>query len=130
MKRVLIIAIVIVAAAAVLGMVRSRGSIRHGFSFNVGTSDDDSQGEVRDEIRKSFQLQPGAQIQVQGINSSVEIETSDTKTAEVYVLRTADSKDSLARREITIEQTADGLVVRGQESHNLGFFDHLFGHNP
>src|SRR5438046_7223668 len=126
MRRVLIIVALVMAAAA-LGLWRSHGSVRGGLSSALGISKED-QGEVRDEIRKSFQLQPGAQIQVQGINGSVEIETSDTKTEDVYVLRTANSKESLSRREVIVEQTADGLLVRGQESSNLGFFDHLFRH--
>jgi DUF4097 and DUF4098 domain-containing protein YvlB len=82
-----------------------------------------------DETRKSFELKPGARIEVLGINGKVEIQTSDTKTAEVYVRRTGDSPSSLRRREITIEQTADGLLVRARTQH-LGFWDHLFGHNP
>jgi DUF4097 and DUF4098 domain-containing protein YvlB len=68
-------------------------------------------------------------VSVQGINGTVEIQTSDTKTAEVFVKRTADSPSSLRRREIIIEQTSDGLVVRSQENH-LGFWEHLFGRNP
>ena len=58
-------------------------------------SSDDSQVEVRDEIRKSFELQPGARLDVQGFNGRVEIQTSYTKTAEVYVLRTANLSSSL-----------------------------------
>ena len=82
-----------------------------------------------DETRKSFELKPGARLEVQDINGKVEIQTSETKTAEVYVRRAADSPNSLQRREITIEQTADGLLVRARTTH-LGFWDHLFGRNP
>src|SRR2546430_4498501 len=128
MRRVLIIVALVVAAAA-LGLWRSHGSVRGGLSSALGIAKED-QGEVRDEIRKSFQLQPGAQVEVQAINGSVEIQTSDTTTADVYVLRTANSQDALNSREIIIEQTANGLTVRAQRSHNLGFFDRLFGHNP
>ena len=128
MRRVLII-VALVVAAAVVGMWRSHGSVRGGLSSALGISKDD-QGEVRDEIRRSFQLQPGAQVEVQGINGSVDIQTSDTTTADVYVLRTANSKEALDRREVIIEQTANGLLVRGQEARSLGFFDHLFGHKP
>jgi len=91
-------------------------------------SSDDSQGEARDEIRKSFQLQPGARIEVRDINGSVEVQTSDTKTAEVYVLRTGNGPEALNRREIIIEQVTNGLVVRSQQSRRLGFWEHLFGH--
>ena len=127
MKRVLIVVILIVAAA-VLGLWRTHGA--RGLSEAMGMSRDDPQGEARDEVRKSFQLQPGARLEVQGINGAVDIQTSDTNTAAVYVLRTASSKDALARREVIIEQTAKGLLVRCEQSHKLGFWEKLWGRNP
>lgn len=125
MKRVAVV-VILVLAAAVLGFWRSSGGVRQGFSRVVGAASEDQQGEVKEEIRKSFELQPGARIEISGINGGVNVETSDTKTAEVYVLRTAGSRDSLNRREITVEQTATGLVVKGKQvSH--GLWEHLFG---
>lgn len=128
MKRVLIV-VVLVIGAAMLGLWRTHGVVRQGLSRAVGMSNDDS-AEVRDEIRKSFDLEPGARLDVQGFNGKVEIQTSDTKTAEVYVLRTATSSDSLSRREVMIEQTSTGLTVRAKEARHLGIWEHLFGHNP
>jgi hypothetical protein len=96
----------------------------------VGLSSDDSHTEAREEFRKSFELQPGARLEVQGINGKVEIITSDTRTAEVYVLRTGQSSNSLARREVIIEQTATGLLVKGKEARHIGIWEHLFGRNP
>ena len=128
MKRVLII-VVLVIAAATLGLWRSHGSVRAGLSRVVNGAGDDSAGVTGDETRKSFELKPGARVQVQGINGRVEIQTSDTKTTEVFVKRAADSPSSLRRREIIIEQTSDGLLVRSQQNH-LGFWEHLFGHDP
>jgi hypothetical protein len=129
MKRVLIV-VVLVIGAATLGLWRSHGGVRAGLSKAVGISSEDSQGEARDETRKSFELQPGARLDVQGINGKVEIQTSDTKTAEVYVLRTAKNSESLSRREVVIEQTATGLLVRGKEARHVGVWEHLFGSNP
>ncbi len=127
MRRVLIVVILIVAAAA-LGLWRSHGA--RGLGEAMGMSSNDSQAEVRDEVRKSFQLQPGARLEVQGINGSVDIQTSDTNAAEVYVLRTANGKEALARREVIIEQTASGLLVRGEQSRKLGLWERLWGRNP
>jgi hypothetical protein len=125
MKRVAIV-VILVLAAAVLGFWRSSGGVRQGLSRVVGAAGEEQKGDVRDEIRKSFQLQPGARIEIAGINGKIDVQTSDTKTAEVYVLRTAGSRDGLNRREVTIEQTASGLVVKGRQvSH--GFWEHLFG---
>jgi hypothetical protein len=128
MKRVLIV-VILVVGAAILGMW-TRGGIRNGLSQAVGMSSNESQGDARDEIRQSFQLQPGDRLDIQGINGSVEIETSDTKTAEIFVLRTASSAEGLKRREVLIEQTATGVRVRGQRSRDLPFWERLFGHNP
>ena len=129
MKRVLIVVILIVAAA-VLGLWRSHGGVRAGLSKAVGMSSDDSQAEVREETRKSFELQPGARLDVQGFNGNVEIQTSDTRTAEVYVLRTANSRESLGRREVIIEQSPAGLLVRARQAGHPGIWEHLFGRNP
>ena len=128
MRRVFLV-VVLIVAAAVLGLWRTNGGVRQGLSQAIGMSSDDPQGEARDEIRKSFQLQPGARIEVRGINGSVEVQTSDTKTAEIYVLRTGSSREALNRREITIEQMTNVLVVHG-ESRRVGFWEHLFGHSP
>jgi hypothetical protein len=127
MKRVLIVVILVVGAAT-LGLWRSHGGAR-GLSKAAGMSED-SQGEARDEIRKSYELQPGARLEVQGINGKVDIQTSDTKTAEVYVLRTGKNSGSLTRREVIIEQTATGLLVRGRDAGHAGIWEHLFGSTP
>ena len=125
MKRVAIV-VILVLAAAVLGFWRSSGGVRQGFSRVVGAASQQQKGDGREEIRKSFELQPGTRIEIAGINGKVDVQTSDTKTAEVYVLRTAESRDSLNRREVTVEQTASGLLIKGRQvSH--GFWEHLFG---
>ena len=70
MKRVLIV-VVLVIGAATLGLWRTHGGVRQGLSRAVGMSSDDSRAEARDEIRKSFQLEPGVRLDVQGINGKV-----------------------------------------------------------
>ena len=67
-----------------------------------------------DEIKGSYQLVPGASVDVSAISGSVTIETSDTSMAEVHVVRTARSRADLAYRKVIIEQQASGLVVRGE----------------
>ena len=123
MKRILIVVVLLTGAAA-LGLWRSNGGIRQGLSRAVGSAEE--QGEPREEIRKSFELQPGARIEVTGINGRVDIQTSDTQTAEVYVLRTAKTQDGLRRREVTIEQTSTGIIVKAKQVGH-GFWEHIFG---
>ena len=127
MRRVLIV-VVLLIGAAVLGLWRSHGGVRAGLNRAVGASADNAQ-PVNDEIRKTFQLKPGAHVEIQGINGSVDVQTSDTNTAEVYVRRSADHSDSLTRRAMIVEQTSDGFIVRSKQN-NVSLWDHLFGKDP
>ena len=127
MRRILIV-VVLVIGAAVLGLWRSHGGVRAGMNRVVGASADNSQA-VNDEIRKTFQLKAGAHVEIQGINGSVDVQTSDTNTAEVYVRRSAENSDSLARRAMIVEQTSDGFIVRSKQNQ-VSLWDHLFGKDP
>jgi hypothetical protein len=129
MKRVAVV-VILVMAAAVLGLWRSQGGVREGLSRAVGASGNNSPSEARDEFRKSFELQPGARVEVQGINGKLTIITSDTTTAEVHVVRTAKNNDSLGRREVIVEQTSTGLLVKGKQARHAGLWEHLFGKDP
>lgn len=130
MKRVLIV-VVLLVGAAVLGMWRTNGGIRSNLRHVVGGVNTETQaGQTTVEIRKSFEMHPGDHLEVAGINGPVEIETADVKTAEVFVLRTGDSQEQLNRREVTLEQTPTGLLVRARRASGLGFWGHLFGHDP
>ena len=128
MKRVLII-VALVVVAAIAGVVRSHTRVsRHGVQFSASQASQ-AGGEARDEIRKSYELAPGAQVEVAGINGAVSVETSDTKTAEVYILRTGNDSAALDRRRIVIENSTTSLTIRGEKGE-AGFFDRLFGSNP
>lgn len=130
MKR-LIIVVLLVGIAAVAGIVRSYSKAGYSVSEipEAMSGESKSQGNVRDEIRKNFDLSPGARVEVEGINGSVNVETADVKTAELYVERLAKSPESLERRKIVIENTPNSLTVRGK-SGNVGFFGRLFGSSP
>jgi hypothetical protein len=129
MKRVLLVVFLLVAAA-VLGLWRSHGGVRAGLNRVVNVANDEkSAGVASDEIRKTFNLKPGDHVEVAGINGFVEVQTSDSSTAEVFVRRTGDNPNSLQRRELTIEQTSTGFMVRSRQKFN-GFWDHLFGKDP
>src|SRR6185437_5088454 len=86
-------------------------------------------GSAHDEIRKSYELSPGARVEVSGINGWVKVETSDSKTAEVYIERTGESQEVLNRRKITIESTPNSLTIRGEKGDS-GFFSRIFGSSP
>lgn len=128
MKRILIVVGLLIAAAA-LGLWRSNGVVRSGINRVVSAGEEKSSGNTSDETRKTFELKPGSRIEIQGINGRVEIQTSETRTAEVLVKRTGNNPSSLQRRDLIIEQTADGILVRSKRKH-VGLWNHLFGNDP
>ena len=121
MKRIVIL-IVLVTIAGVAGVVvrsssgcRLRGLVSH-----------NNASDVREEIRQNYELSPGARVELTGLNGAVKIETSDSKTAEVYIERTAATQEALNRRKVTIEADANSLRIRGEKGDG-GFFDRFFG---
>ena len=67
----------------------------------------------RDEINQTYQLAPGASVEVSSIRGSVEITNTDSATAEVQIIRTARTRADLEHHKIEVEQRGNGLVVRG-----------------
>jgi DUF4097 and DUF4098 domain-containing protein YvlB len=122
MKRILIL-VALVALAGIAGVIARSASTR-GELRELVTSHE--QGEVRKEIREKYELAPGAQVELTGLNGSVKIETSDTRTAEVYIERIASSDEALNRRQINIEATANRLSIKG-EKRSTGLFSRFFG---
>jgi len=123
MKRILIL-VVLVVLAGIAGIVARSASSRAELKELVSHNQD--QGEVREEIREKYELAPGAQVELAGVNGSVTIETSDTRTAEVHIERMAANDEALKRRQFTIEATANGLRIKGEKRSN-GFFSRFFG---
>lgn len=120
MKR-LILLVVLVLLAGIAGIVArssSRGEIKELVSHSTG--------DAKQVIRESYDLAPGAQVELAGLNGSVKIETSDTNKADIYIERTASSEEDLQRRTITIQATANSLRIR-TEKHSTGFFSRFFG---
>ena len=127
MKRIFIV-VVLVGIAGVAGLVRmqSRSSGAQQQSASATASESANQAaESREEIRKSYRLAPDAQVTIAGINGRVVVKTSETDTAEVYVVRTATSHDSLMRRRVVIEETSSSLVIRAEDTGT--WWSRLFG---
>ena len=122
MKRIIIF-ILLVGLAAIAGVVvRSRGAAveLRGLVSHQNASD------AREEIRKTYELSPGATVELSGLNGAVKIETSETRTAEVYIERTAPSQEALDRRKVTIEADATSLRIRGEKGDG-SFISRWFG---
>jgi hypothetical protein len=122
MKRIVIL-VLLIAIAAIAGVVRSSvGSVAElrGLVSHRNTAD------VRQEIRQTYELSPGARVELAGLNGAVKIETSDTKTAEVYIERTASTQEAMNRRKVTLEADANGLRIKA-ENADTGFFSRFLG---
>lgn len=121
MKRIIIL-VILVALAGIAGIVArsaSRGEFKELVSHNAA--------DVREEIRQSYELAPGAQVEVVSINGSVRVETTEGNKAEVFIERTASSQEVLDRRRVTIDAAADHLRIRAEKNENAGFFAKIFG---
>ena len=126
MKR-LVIVIVLVVFAGFAGVV-VRSSSGGTMSELRGLVAHHDANEVRQEIRQSYELSPGARVELTGLNGAVKIETSDSKTAEVYIERTASSQEAMDRRKVTVEVNENTLRIRGEKGEG-GFWSCLFGSN-
>jgi hypothetical protein len=113
MKGRIFVAILLVAVAAFAGRWVSR----------TGSP----QVSSREEMRQTFKLEAGANVEVKGINGPVEINTAETDTAEVHILRTASSADALEYNKVIVEATASGLSVRGENGGGHSLWRWLWG---
>ena len=84
--------------------------------------DSESEFSERDEFRQTYQIAPGAQVRVSGINGRVDVETTTGSSAEVHIVRSARTKQDLEHRKVIVEQSAGGLIVRGEKES--GMIDH------
>ncbi len=66
----------------------------------------------REEIRRSYTLQPGAEVTVSNINGRVDVETAEIDHAEVLVVRSAKKREDLQFRKIRIEHDPTELSIR------------------
>jgi hypothetical protein len=127
MKR-LIILVVLVGIATVAGIVRSH-SRSADQQKNPVAAQNERTDDARDEIRKTVELTSGARVEVSGINGSVKIETANGNTAEIYIERTAGSREALARRKIVIDSSPSSLRIHGEKG-DAGWLERMFGKSP
>ena len=129
MKKVILL-VLLVGIAGIAGMVRSYSKSGGRFEWPVKVNaQKPSSGDVREEIRKTFELSPGASVDVSGINGFVKIETSNTRTADIYIERFGESAEALSRRKIVIESTGDKLTIRSEKDES-GLISRIFSSNP
>ena len=67
----------------------------------------------RDESNQTYQLEPGARVEVSSIRGGVKIVNADGPTASVQIIRTARTRADLEYHKVEVRQTGNSLVVRG-----------------
>ncbi len=72
----------------------------------------------RDEIRQTYELAPGARVEVERINGTVDIETFEGSGAEVHIVRSARNREDLNYKKILVEATGGGLAIRGEKEND------------
>jgi hypothetical protein len=75
---------------------------------------------AREEINQTYELAPGARVEVSSISGPVVVETSDTRTAEVHIVRSAETEAELACYRTIVEHSASSLVIRNEQDRTRG----------
>lgn len=106
MKGRIFVAVLLVAAAALAGRWVNRAAAPRGAA-------------TREETRQSFRLDAGARVEVGSINGAVEVRTGDGDTAEVRIVRTAESPEALEYNHVNVDCSPSSLVVRGERGSSF-----------
>ncbi|HVG38981.1 MAG TPA: hypothetical protein VM870_06835 [Pyrinomonadaceae bacterium] len=108
-----LIAITLIGAAFLLGCMNIERAGADQATVRAEQKKDGALNE-RDEFRQTYELQPGARVEIEGINGPVTIETGDNQLAEVHIIRAAASRATLEDNQIIVEQTPTRLSLRGE----------------
>jgi hypothetical protein len=71
----------------------------------------------REEIRRTYKLEPGARVEISGISGRVDVETANTDIAEVLIIRSAKKREDLQYRKINIQHRPDYLSIGIEGDH-------------
>ncbi|MFL6229635.1 MAG: hypothetical protein ACJ741_12760 [Pyrinomonadaceae bacterium] len=72
-------------------------------------------------VNDSYALDPGARVEVSGINGPVDIMTTDGNTAEIHIENSVSDARDLEYHRINVEHGADRLIVRGENRNSGGW---------
>src|SRR6185503_18274449 len=79
---------------------------------------DDRDYAERDEINQTYELAPGARVELSVISGSVDIETTSGTTAQVQIVRMGQTRADLDCYTVGIEHTATSLVMRHKQERS------------
>lgn len=66
----------------------------------------------REEVRNTYPLSLGARVEILGVQGYIDIEPTDGNTAEVHIIRSAQTRAELSCQKVLVEATPAGLVLR------------------
>ncbi|MBP6822830.1 MAG: hypothetical protein KA368_14870 [Acidobacteria bacterium] len=93
--------------------------------LSITASEDKDDMPEKEEIRRKFKLDPESTIGVYNINGSLTVETTDTDTAEVLIVRSAKTRENLDNyRKVKIEQEGKRLSI-GIENDRKSLFSSI-----
>jgi hypothetical protein len=75
----------------------------------------------KEEIRRSYTLAPGADVDIHGINGRVTIDNTDASVAEVLIIRSAKKREDLEFRRVKIEHAPTRLMIRVESDRKSVF---------
>ena len=76
---------------------------------------DDRDYVEREEINETYELAPGARVELSVISGSVDVETTNGSTAQVNIVRMGETRKDLDCYTIGIEHTATSLIMRHKQ---------------
>jgi hypothetical protein len=66
----------------------------------------------REEFRQTYELPPTATVEITGIGGPVEVETSNSSTADVTIVRSAETREDLACAKVAVDASPSHLRIR------------------
>lgn len=79
---------------------------------------DDSDMAEREEIRQTYELAPGARVEVSTISGSVDVETTNGQMAEVHIIRMGKTRKDFDCYKINIEHSPNSLILRHEQGRD------------
>lgn len=85
-------------------------------------SSDELDLDVKQEVRQTYKLVAGSKVETSGFNGLLEVQTADTDTAEVYIVRSARNEADFSERKLILEQDGNRLIVRMRNNRERSFW--------
>ncbi len=104
--------VLVVSLSVINYAVEQQASVLSSPVISGSLMNDDRDYPVRGEIRETYQLSPNANIEVTGIEGSVEVETTDDNTAKIHFVRYGRTQTDYDCETIVVQHSPTKLVVQ------------------